>query len=148
MAKALPPQGGEIGRVQFGSLVGAEMRKIRPAVVISLDTVGRLPLRIVVPLTDWHLERPEVRCLLLAKRPWPRQPPQLPFRMDEQDKGAYPSTQKRRAEGARALVRRPADARGVPMRDVVWVTLGAVVGANLRFAVSRWALKHLSASLP
>jgi mRNA interferase MazF len=40
--------------VQFGPSVGAEIRKIRPAVVISLDTVGRLPLRIVVPLTDWQ----------------------------------------------------------------------------------------------
>jgi mRNA interferase MazF len=29
------------------------MRKIRPAVVISDDSIGRLPLRIVVPVTDW-----------------------------------------------------------------------------------------------
>jgi mRNA interferase MazF len=33
--------------------LGAEIRKIRPAVVISLDSVGRLPLRLVVPVTDW-----------------------------------------------------------------------------------------------
>ncbi len=54
MAKAPPPQRGEIWMVQFGPSVGAEIRKIRPAVVISLNTVGRLPLRIVVPLTDWQ----------------------------------------------------------------------------------------------
>src|SRR5436309_14156582 len=54
MAKAQPPQRGEIWMVQFGPSVGAEIRKIRPAVVVSLDTVGRLPLRIVVPLTDWQ----------------------------------------------------------------------------------------------
>jgi len=30
------------------------MRKLRPAVVVSLDSIGRLPLRIVVPLTDWQ----------------------------------------------------------------------------------------------
>jgi mRNA interferase MazF len=29
------------------------MGKLRPAVVISEDSVGRLPLRIVVPITDW-----------------------------------------------------------------------------------------------
>jgi mRNA interferase MazF len=29
------------------------MRKIRPAVVLNVDTVGRLPLRLVVPVTDW-----------------------------------------------------------------------------------------------
>jgi CrcB protein len=34
------------------------------------------------------------------------------------------------------------------MEDVLLVALGAVLGANLRFAVSRWASKHLSASLP
>lgn len=34
------------------------------------------------------------------------------------------------------------------MKDVVWITLGAVVGANLRFAVSRLAMTYLSASLP
>ena len=31
---------------------GAEIGKTRPAVVMSEDTVGRLPLRIVVPATD------------------------------------------------------------------------------------------------
>jgi mRNA interferase MazF len=40
--------------VQFDPSVGAEMRKVRPAVVASLDSIGRLPLRIVVPLTDWQ----------------------------------------------------------------------------------------------
>ena len=34
------------------------------------------------------------------------------------------------------------------MNDVLWITAGAVAGANLRFAVSRWAMKHLSASVP
>jgi mRNA interferase MazF len=33
--------------------VGAEIQKLRPAVVVSVDAVGRLPLRIVVPVTDW-----------------------------------------------------------------------------------------------
>lgn len=54
MAKAPLPQRGEIWMVQFGPSVGAETRKIRPAVVVSLNTIGRLPLRIVVPLTDWQ----------------------------------------------------------------------------------------------
>ena len=54
MAKAPPPLRGEIWLVQFDPSVGAEIRKLRPAVVISLDAIGRLPLRIVVPLTDWQ----------------------------------------------------------------------------------------------
>lgn len=33
------------------------------------------------------------------------------------------------------------------MTDIPWISLGAIVGANLRFAVSRWAADW-SASLP
>lgn len=55
MAKAQRPQRGEIWTVRFDPSVGAEMRKLRPAVVANLDAIGRLPLRIVVPLTDWQL---------------------------------------------------------------------------------------------
>jgi mRNA interferase MazF len=39
--------------VDFDPAMGAEIRKLRPAVVVSEDTIGRLPLRIVVPVTDW-----------------------------------------------------------------------------------------------
>lgn len=53
MALAPPPQRGEIWLLNFDPAVGAEIRKLRPALVISLDTIGRLPLRLVVPITDW-----------------------------------------------------------------------------------------------
>jgi mRNA interferase MazF len=33
---------------------GHEMRKTRPAVVISSDAIGVLDLRVVVPLTEWQ----------------------------------------------------------------------------------------------
>jgi mRNA interferase MazF len=39
--------------VNFDPAVGAEIQKMRPALVVSLDSIGRLPLRLVVPLTDW-----------------------------------------------------------------------------------------------
>jgi len=53
MSAARIPSRGEIGLVDFDPSVGAEIRKKRPAVVVNLDTIGRLPLRIVVPVTDW-----------------------------------------------------------------------------------------------
>jgi len=34
------------------------------------------------------------------------------------------------------------------MKDMFWISLGAVAGANLRYLISRWALKALSPSLP
>jgi mRNA interferase MazF len=47
------PKRGEVWNVRFDPAVGAEIQKVRPAVVMSLDSVGRLPLKIVVPITDW-----------------------------------------------------------------------------------------------
>lgn len=53
MATAPAPKRGDVWLVDFDPAVGAEIRKVRPAVVISVDNIGRLPLRIVVPVTDW-----------------------------------------------------------------------------------------------
>jgi mRNA interferase MazF len=39
--------------VRFDPSIGAEIQKERPAVVVSASAVGRLPLHIVVPITDW-----------------------------------------------------------------------------------------------
>lgn len=47
------PTRGEIWSIQFDPQVGQEIGKVRPALVISSNSVGRLPLRIVVPITDW-----------------------------------------------------------------------------------------------
>jgi len=44
---------GEVWLVNLDPTVGAEMRKTRPAVIVSSDLVGILPLRVIVPLTDW-----------------------------------------------------------------------------------------------
>lgn len=44
-------QRGEIWNVDFDPQVGAEVRKIRPAVVMSISAAGRLPLHIIVPIT-------------------------------------------------------------------------------------------------
>ena len=44
---------GEIWLIDLEPTVGAEMRKTRPAVIINDDALGRLPLKIIVPLTDW-----------------------------------------------------------------------------------------------
>ena len=53
MATAPTPLRSEIWLIRFDPSVGAEIRKLRPAVVVSRAGVGRLPLRLVTPLTDW-----------------------------------------------------------------------------------------------
>jgi mRNA interferase MazF len=44
---------GEVWLINLDPTLGAEIRKTRPAVIISEDAIGVLPLRVIVPLTDW-----------------------------------------------------------------------------------------------
>ena len=44
---------GEIWLVNLDPTVGAEIKKTRPAVIINDDALGKLPLRIIVPVTGW-----------------------------------------------------------------------------------------------
>jgi mRNA interferase MazF len=47
------PKRGEIWLVNLDPTVGVEIQKTRPAIVMSSDYIGKLPLKIVVPITDW-----------------------------------------------------------------------------------------------
>lgn len=53
MGRGPIPKRGDVWLVDFDPSVGAEIQKHRPAVVLNLDGIGRMPLRIVVPVTDW-----------------------------------------------------------------------------------------------
>lgn len=44
---------GEIWLINLDPTVGAEIKKMRPAVIISADGLGKLPLRVIIPITDW-----------------------------------------------------------------------------------------------
>jgi len=44
---------GEIWLINLDTTIGAEIRKTRPAVIVNDDAIGVLPLKIVVPITDW-----------------------------------------------------------------------------------------------
>jgi mRNA interferase MazF len=44
---------GEVWLVNLDPTIGSEIKKTRPAVIVSSDLVGILPLKIIVPFTDW-----------------------------------------------------------------------------------------------
>ena len=44
---------GEVWLINLDPTVGAEIRKTRPVAILSSDSIGLLPLRVIVPLTDW-----------------------------------------------------------------------------------------------
>ena len=44
---------GEIWSINLDPSIGAEIRKTRPALILSVDAIGSLPLRVIVPITGW-----------------------------------------------------------------------------------------------
>jgi mRNA interferase MazF len=52
------PLRSESWLVNLNPTIGSEIRKTRPVVVISVDSIGKLPLKLIAPVTDWkpHFE--------------------------------------------------------------------------------------------
>lgn len=48
------PRRSEVWLVDLNPTRGSEIGKVRTAVVLSSDSLGRLPLHIIVPLTEWQ----------------------------------------------------------------------------------------------
>lgn len=44
---------GEIWFINLAPTLGAEMEKSRPAAIVNDDDIGILPLKVIVPITDW-----------------------------------------------------------------------------------------------
>ncbi len=44
---------GEIWLINLDPTLDAEIKKSRPAIIISENSIGILPLRVIVPLTEW-----------------------------------------------------------------------------------------------
>lgn len=44
---------GEIWFINLAPSLGSEIKKTRPGLVVNDDTLGRLPLKIIVPITVW-----------------------------------------------------------------------------------------------
>lgn len=43
----------EIWLVDLDPTKGAEIQKKRPAIILNDDRLGKLPLKVIVPITDW-----------------------------------------------------------------------------------------------
>lgn len=44
---------GEIWQINLDPTVGSEMKKSRPCIILNGDIVGKLPLKVIAPLTDY-----------------------------------------------------------------------------------------------
>jgi mRNA interferase MazF len=45
---------GEVWLLNLEPTLGAEIKKTRPVVIVSHDSIGILPLRVIVPITHWQ----------------------------------------------------------------------------------------------
>jgi mRNA interferase MazF len=43
----------EIWLIDLDPIKGAEIQKKRPAIIVNDDRLGKLPLKVIVPITDW-----------------------------------------------------------------------------------------------
>ena len=44
---------GEIWEINLSPTIGGEIKKKRPAVITNDDAIGILPLKVIVPITEW-----------------------------------------------------------------------------------------------
>ena len=44
---------GEVWLINLDPTTGAEIKKTRPGIIINDNALGKLPLKIIVPITDW-----------------------------------------------------------------------------------------------
>jgi mRNA interferase MazF len=45
---------GEIWLINLDPAIGAEIKKVRPAIIVNDNSLGKLPLKIIVPVTEWE----------------------------------------------------------------------------------------------
>lgn len=58
----------EIWLINLDPTVGSEIKKTRPAVIVNDNSLGKLPLKIIVPITDWK-ERYEIAPWMVYVKP-------------------------------------------------------------------------------
>lgn len=44
---------GEVWLINLDPTIGSEIKKTRPAIIVNDNSLGKLPLKVIVPLTDW-----------------------------------------------------------------------------------------------
>jgi mRNA interferase MazF len=58
----------EVWLINLDPTIGAEIKKTRPAVIVNDNSLGKLPLKIIVPVTDWK-DRYEIAPWMIKIEP-------------------------------------------------------------------------------
>ncbi len=78
---------GEVWLRNLDPTIGAEIKKTRPAVIVNADSLGKLPLKIIVPITDWKDKYSVApgwpRLIMAPAMGWQKIPLQIVFRFGQ-----------------------------------------------------------------
>lgn len=58
---------GDIYLINLDPTIGSEMKKTRPCVILNNNTIGKLPLKIVAPITDFKTHYSSVPWMVTLK---------------------------------------------------------------------------------
>lgn len=58
----------EVWLINLDPTIGAEIKKTRPAIIVNDNSLGKLPLKIIVPITDWK-DRYEIAPWMIKIEP-------------------------------------------------------------------------------
>jgi mRNA interferase MazF len=61
-------QQNEIWLLNLDPTIGAEIQKTRPVIIVNDNSIGKLPLKIIVPITDWK-DRYELAPWMIKNEP-------------------------------------------------------------------------------
>jgi mRNA interferase MazF len=50
----------DVWRLNLEPTIGAEIRKTRPVIIVNDNEIGVLPLKVIVPITDWKVHYKDV----------------------------------------------------------------------------------------
>ena len=59
---------GEIWLINLDPAIGAEIKKVRPAIIVNDNSLGKLPLKIIVPVAEWK-EKYEIAQWMIKIEP-------------------------------------------------------------------------------
>ncbi len=59
---------GEIWLINLDPAIGAEIKKTRPAIIVNDNVLGKLPLKIIIPVTEWK-EKYEIAPWMIKIEP-------------------------------------------------------------------------------
>lgn len=59
---------GEIWLINLDPTLGAEIRKTRPCVIMSTDAIGKLPLKVICPITAWSTHKQSPSWMVFLRK--------------------------------------------------------------------------------